>query len=114
VVALLGLAACGGSSAGADTTSAPAVAGPPLPSTTLPSWIPPSLGVAGEDALLEVVKHDLTLRGLQFSVDEQLGVIDLEDGRFVALSPIAQIAAQSDPTTWPELVARSLDSLLAP
>jgi hypothetical protein len=110
---VLGLAACGGSDAGAGTTSAAPI-GPPLPSTTLPAWIPPTLGAAGEDAFLEVVRHDLSLRGLRFTVDDLLGTAILEDGRIVALSPIAQLAAQSDPTTWPEIVARSLDTLLAP
>ena len=35
-----------------------AIAGPPVP-TTLPPWIPPALGIAGEEALVEVVKGDL-------------------------------------------------------
>jgi hypothetical protein len=107
------VAACGGSSHAADTTAA-VVAGPPAPPTTLPAWIPPALGVAGEDALLEVVRHDLSQRGLTGSLDEEQGTITLADGRVVALSPIAQVVAGTDPTTWPELVAQSLDALLAP
>ena len=113
-VVTVALSACGGSGADADTTSSPAVAGPPVPSTTLPAWIPPALGVAGEDAFLEVVAHDLVLRGLKYSFDEQQGTVTLLDGRVLALSPIAQVAAESDPTTWPRLVSRSFDALLAP
>jgi hypothetical protein len=113
VAAALALAACGGSSRAADTTT-PALAGPPAPPTTLPAWIPPALGVAGEDALLEVVRHDLAERGLTGSFDELLGVVTLSDGRIVDLSPIAQAAVGTDPTTWPRLVAQSLDTLLAP
>jgi hypothetical protein len=113
VVAALAVGACGGSSHAADTTS-PALVGPPAPPTTLPAWIPPALGVAGEDALVEVVRHDLAGRGLTGSFDEALGTIILSDGRVVDLSPIADAVAGTDPTTWPQLVARSLDALLAP
>ena len=113
-VALIGLAASGsgGGSAPTSTTEA-AIAGPPVP-TTLPDWIPPELGVAGEAALVEVVRHDLTVRGLQFAVDEQQGTVSLADGRVLVLASIAEAAVGTNPTTWPALVSRTLDVLLAP
>jgi hypothetical protein len=117
LAAAIVLTACGGRSGSSATAaaSAPAasVAGPPVP-TTLPAWIPPALGLAGEDALVEVVRHDLTERGLQFAVDEQQGTVSLADGRVLVLATIAQAAAGADPTTWPALVSRTLDVLLAP
>jgi hypothetical protein len=113
VVALLGLAGCGGSSADAGGGPATDLAGPPAP-TSLPAWIPPALGIAGEDALVEVVSQDLRLRGLKFAVDEQQGTVSLADGRVLALSTLAEAAVGTDPTTWPDLVARTFDVLLAP
>jgi hypothetical protein len=113
VAAGVALAACGGSSHASDTTI-PAVAGPPAPPTTLPAWIPPALGVAGEEALVEVVRHDLAGRGLTGSFDEGQGTVMLADGRVLALGPIAEAVAGTDPTTWPRLVALTLDVLLAP
>jgi len=115
VVSLAGvaLAACGSSGGSASTTTDAAIAGPPVP-TTLPAWVPPALGLAGEDALMEVVRQDLTQRGLQFAVDEQQGTVSLADGRVLVLSTIAQAAAGTDPTTWPALVSHTLDVLLAP
>jgi hypothetical protein len=117
LAAAIVLTACGGRSGSSATAaaSAPAasVAGPPVP-TTLPAWIPPALGLAGEDALVEVVRHDLTERGLQFAVDERQGTVSLADGRVLVLATIAQAAAGADPTTWPALVSRTLDVLLAP
>ena len=113
-LATVGLAACGSSGGSASTTTAAAaVAGPPVP-TTLPDWIPPELGVAGEAALVEVVRHDLTVRGLQFAVDEQQGTVSLADGRVLVLASIAEAAVGTNPTTWPALVSRTLDVLLAP
>ncbi len=113
-VAAVGLAACGSSGrSAASTTTEAALAGPPVP-TTLPDWIPPALGLAGEDALMEVVRQDLTQRGLQFAVDEQQGTVSLADGRVLVLASIAQAAVGTDPTTWPALVSRTLDVLLAP
>jgi hypothetical protein len=111
ILVLLG--ACGGGSASGTDTTTPVQAGPPLPSTTLPAWIPPALGVAGEDALLEVIRHDLAQRGLQYAFDPQAGTISLADGRVVPLSTVAKAASESDPTTWPNLVARTFDALLS-
>jgi hypothetical protein len=110
------LAACGsaGSASGNTTpTTAAAVAGPPVP-TTLPPWIPPALGVAGEEALVEVVRQDLNRRGLQFAVDEAQGTVSLADGRVLVLATVAEAVAGADPTTWPGVVSRTFDVLLAP
>jgi hypothetical protein len=113
-LAAAGFAACGSSGGSATSTTAEAaLAGPPVP-TTLPDWIPPELGVAGEAALVEVVRHDLTVRGLQFAVDEQQGTVSLADGRVLVLASIAEAAVGANPTTWPALVSRTLDVLLAP
>ena len=111
----LALAACGsgGSDSGGTTPTAAAVAGPPVP-TTLPAWIPPSLGIAGEEALVEVVKQDLNQRGLQFAVDEAQGTVSLADGRVLVLATVAQAVTGTDPTTWPGVVSRTFDVLLAP
>ncbi|HEX6786996.1 MAG TPA: hypothetical protein VF076_07345 [Acidimicrobiales bacterium] len=110
------LAACGSSgSASGDSTprTTAAVAGPPVP-TTLPPWIPPALGVAGEEALVEVVRQDLNRRGLQFAVDEAQGTVSLADGRVLVLATVAEAVAGTDPTTWPGVVSRTFDVLLAP
>ena len=110
------LVACGsGGSGSGDTTAATAaaIAGPPVP-TTLPAWIPPALGIAGEEALVEVVKQDLNQRGLQFAVDEAQGTVSLADGRVLVLATVAQAVAGTDPTTWPAVVSRTFDVLLAP
>jgi hypothetical protein len=107
---------CGGSSGpagGTAVTTTEAVAGPPAP-TTLPDWVPPALGIAGEDNLLDVVGHDLTARGFTYSVDQNNGTVTLNDGRTLDLSTIAVAASTSDPTTWPGLVARAFDVLLKP
>jgi hypothetical protein len=115
VAGALALAACGsgGSDSGGTTPTTAAVAGPPVP-TTLPPWIPPSLGIAGEEALVEVVKQDLNQRGLQFAVDEAQGTVSLADGRVLVLATVAQAVAGTDPTTWPGVVSRTFDVLLAP
>ena len=109
------LVACGsgGSGSGDTAATAAAIAGPPVP-TTLPDWIPPALGIAGEEALVEVVKQDLNQRGLQFAVDEAQGTVSLADGRVVVLATVAQAVAGTDPTTWPGVVSRTFDVLLAP
>jgi len=70
--------------------------------------------VAGEDALIDVVGHDLTTRGFKYAFDEGKGTVTLADGRVIDLSTVAQAASTSDPTTWPGLVSRSLDALLTP
>ncbi|HEY8093670.1 MAG TPA: hypothetical protein VID93_07795 [Acidimicrobiales bacterium] len=111
---LLALAGCGSSSGAGGGGAATALAGPPVPTTSLPAWVPPALGIAGEDALVEVVSQDLRLRGLKFAVDEQQGVVSLEDGRVLALGTLAETATGTDPTTWPALVAHTFDVLLAP
>jgi hypothetical protein len=121
LVLALGLAgsmaavACGsgGSDSGDTAATAAAIAGPPVP-TTLPAWIPPALGIAGEEALVEVVKQDLNQRGLQFAVDEAQGTVSLADGRVLVLATVAQAVAGTDPTTWPAVVTRTFDVLLAP
>ena len=115
LVGLLALAGCGGSSGGDAGGGGPAteLAGPPVP-TSLPAWIPPALGIAGEEALVEVVKQDLNQRGLQFAVDEAQGTVSLADGRVVVLATVAQAVAGTDPTTWPGVVSRTFDVLLAP
>jgi len=112
---LVVLAACGSdsSSSGATSPTTAGVAGPPVP-TTLPPWIPPALGVAGEEALVEVVKQDLNQRGLQFAVDEAQGTVSLADGRVLVLASVAEAVAGKDPTTWPGVVSRTFDVLLAP
>ena len=110
------LGSCGsGGSSSSDTTasSAAAIAGPPVP-TTLPPWIPPALGIAGEEALVEVVKQDLNQRGLQFAVDEAQGTVSLADGRVLVLATVAAAVTGTDPTTWPGVVSRTFDVLLAP
>ena len=111
----MALVACGsgGSRSGDTAATAPAVAGPPVP-TTLPAWIPPALGIAGEEALVEVVKQDLNQRGLQFAVDEAQGTVSLADGRVLVLATVAEAVAGTDPTTWPGVVSRTFDVLLAP
>jgi hypothetical protein len=111
----MALVACGsGGSGSSDTTpTTAAVAGPPVP-TTLPAWIPPSLGIAGEEALVEVVKQDLNQRGVQFAVDEAQGTVSLADGRVLVLATVAQAVAGTDPTSWPGVVSRTFDVLLAP
>lgn len=114
LVGLLALAGCSsGSSAGAGGGPVTELAGPPAP-TSLPAWIPSALGIAGEQALVEVVSQDLTLRGLKFAVDEKQGTVSLADGRVLVLSTLAEAAVGTDPTTWPGLVARTFDALLAP
>ena len=118
LVGVLALAACGGGGGGGSSSDAGGgpgteLAGPPAP-TSLPVWIPSALGIAGEQALVEVVSQDLTVRGLKFAVDEQQGTVSLEDGRVLALSTLAEAAVGTDPTTWPALVARTFDALLAP
>ena len=113
LVGLLALVGCGSGSS-ADAGGGPTeLAGPPAP-TSLPAWIPSALGIAGEQALVEVVSQDLTLRGLKFAVDEKQGTVSLADGRVLALSTLAEAAVGTDPTTWPALVARTFDALLAP
>jgi hypothetical protein len=109
------LAGCGsgGSGSGATSPTAAGVAGPPVP-TTLPPWIPAGLGIAGEEALVEVVKQDLNQRGLQFAVDEAQGTVSLADGRVLVLASVAEAVAGKDPTTWPGVVSRTFDVLLAP
>jgi hypothetical protein len=108
------LTACSGSGrGGAATTAASKPAGPPAP-TALPDWVPPALGVAGEDALLDVIGHDLTSRGFTYAFDDTRGTVTLPDGRVLDLSTVARAASTSDPTTWPGLVSRTLDALLAP
>ena len=109
------LVACGsgGSGSGDTAATAAAIAGPPVP-TTLPDWIPPALGIAGEEALVEVVKQDLNQRGLQFAVDEAQGTVSLADGRVLVLATVAEAVAGTDPTTWPGVVSRTFDVLLAP
>jgi hypothetical protein len=111
----MALAGCGngGSAAGGTTPTTGAVAGPPIP-TTLPAWIPPALGVAGEEALVTVVRQDLNQRGLQFAVDEAQGTVSLADGRVLVLATVAEAVAGTDPTTWPGVVSRTFDVLLAP
>ena len=47
-------------------------------------------------------------------MDEQQGTVSLADGRVLVLSTIAEAVAGTDPTTWPALVARTFDVLLAP
>ncbi len=115
VVVALGACAGSGRSTGgsAPDSTSPEIAGPPAP-TTLPAWIPPALGLAGEDALVEVIGHDLTTRAFKYSFDEVQGTVTLSDGRVVDLSTVASLAASSDPTTWPALAARSFNALLAP
>ena len=109
------LVACGsgGSGSGDTAATAAAIAGPPVP-TTLPDWIPPALGIAGEEALVEVVKQDLNQRGLQFAVDEAQGTVSLADGRVLVLATVAQAVVGTDPTTWPGVVSHTFDVLLAP
>jgi hypothetical protein len=111
----MALVACGSGGSGSSDATPPtaAFAGPPVP-TTLPAWIPPALGLAGEEALVEVVKQDLNQRGLQFAVDEAQGTVSLADGRVVVLATVAQAVAGTDPTTWPGVVSRTFDVLLAP
>lgn len=111
VVTVVALTACGGSSAGPTTTAGSV--GPPVP-TTLGTWIPATLGQAGATALLEVVRNDLANRGFDPSFDTQDGTVSLGDGRVLDLSTIASVVAGTDPTTWPGVVSRSLDTLLAP
>ena len=113
LVGLLALAGCGGSSSAGGGAPATGLAGPPAP-TSLPAWIPAALGIAGEDALVEVVRQDLSRRGLKFAVDEQQGTVSLADGRVLVLSTLAEAAVGTDPTTWPALVSRTFDVLLAP
>ena len=54
------------------------------------------------------------LAGLQFAVDEAQGTVSLADGRVLVLATVAQAVAGTDPTTWPAVVSRTFDVLLAP
>ena len=114
VVAVVALAACGGSTGATPRTTSRGTAGPPAPSTTLAPWIPPALGEAGATAFLEVVRNDLSTRGLDPTFDTEAGTVSLSDGRVLDLSTIAALVAGTDPTTWPSAVSRALDELLAP
>jgi hypothetical protein len=112
VLLAVALTACGGGADDATTTTGGFI-GPPAP-TTLPAWIPPALGMAGEDALVEVVRQDLRVRGLRFAVDEVQGTVSLDDGRVFPLATLAAAVVGTDPTSWPSVVARTFDALLAP